>query len=244
MSILSRRLQAVADMVTPGSVIADVGCDHAYLSIYLIKKGICDKVIACDINEGPLNTARNNVRDYGYNEQIDIRLGNGLAPVKEGEINGLVIAGMGGRLMIDILTAGCDVLKNVKEVIISPQSEVALVRHFLEDNGYCIISENMVKDEGKFYPIIKAIHGHMHLEDEVYYRYGKVLIREDNPVLREFLINQKNHYGKLLFHISDSGESEDTQKRIEELAFDLKICERALAMITEPEMLIINQKID
>jgi len=145
---------------------------------------------------------------------------------------------------MDILTAGSDILEDVKEIVISPQSEVALVRHYLEDNGYCIISENLVKDEGKFYPIIKIVHGHMCLEDEVYYRYGKILIREDNPVLREFLINQKNHLGKLLFHISADAKSEDTKKRLEELALDLKICEKALAMITEPELMIINQQIE
>lgn len=236
MSIIKGRLRAVADMVTPGLVVADVGCDHAYLSIYLVTESISPKVIACDVNEGPLEIARTNINDFKCEDNIELRLGNGLDVIKPQEVSSVVIAGMGGRLITDIIKAGKEVLDSACEIIIEPQSELEMVRHFLEDNGYKIVSENLIIDEGKFYPIIKAIHGEMNLCDEVYYRYGKIPIEENNSVLREYLLRQRKHLSELTMHIGSNASESEKSKRLNELHCELKVCERALALISKQEV--------
>ena len=234
MAILSERLTAVAEMITPGRIVADIGCDHAYLSIYLLKNEICERVIACDINKGPLEIAKSNIAIAGYADQIDVRLADGLKGIKKGEVSSIVIAGMGGRLMGKILDEGRDVLETVHEIILEPQSEVASLRHFLEDNGYFIVSEEMVFEEGKYYPIIKAEHGSMNLGDEIYYKYGKILLREENPILHQFLIQEKTYYGQLLMELSANKDKPKVASRIDEVRIELAQCEKALVMMNEP----------
>ena len=130
---LSDRLQAVANMVTPGNKVADVGCDHAYISIYLVKNKISDKVIAMDVNQGPLNIARTNISKEGFSDKIETRLSNGLLKLSPNEADSIIIAGMGGGLTCKILQEGIDKLDGVKELILQPQSELDLVRKLLKD---------------------------------------------------------------------------------------------------------------
>ena len=137
-------------MITPGLAVADIGCDHAYLPIYLAREGISPHVIACDINAGPVVRAKENVEDVELGDRIEIRHGDGLTVVSPGEVKSVVLAGMGGRLMIRILTDGADVLAKCEELIMQPQSEVDALRHFLQDNGWRIISEDMVAEEDKY----------------------------------------------------------------------------------------------
>lgn len=228
MAILSKRLQAVADMVTPNQVVADIGCDHAFLPIYLVKNEIAPFVYACDVNEGPVRIAKENVREAGLHNFIECLKGDGLTPVIDKDIKSVVIAGMGGRLMIHILSEGKELLEHVNEIILEPQSEVSQLRRFLEENGYMIISEDMVLEDGKFYPIIKATHGCMSLGEEVYYRYGKILIKEGNPVLQEFLIKERLHFIKLLEKMSSHKDSSIANERIREISSELEICEMAI----------------
>ena len=144
---ISRRLKAVAALVSPGLVLADVGCDHGYIPIYLIQKGQIPRAIAMDINQGPLLRAREHIREWGLEAYIETRLSDGLKALEPGEAQCLVIAGMGGPLMERILTQGAPVLKDMKELILQPQSEIGHFRQFLAENGYRIIEEDMVEDE-------------------------------------------------------------------------------------------------
>lgn len=242
--ILSERLKAIAKMITPGIPVADIGCDHAYLPIYLIREDISPYVIACDVNAGPIIIAKENVENAELGERIELRQGDGLSCLEEGEVKSIVLAGMGGRLIIRILMEGEDVLEKVSELILEPQSDVAALRHFLEDNGFRIISENMISEEGKFYPIIKAVHGNMNLENEVFYRYGKVLLREENPVLHEFLIKEKNYCRNLLEELSENAVTQHSLKRIEELKRDISINEEALNMLNTPGLFEEERKLD
>ena len=123
MALLSDRLKAVAEMITPGIPVADIGCDHAYLPIHLVKEGISPHVIACDINKGPVLRARENVKEVQLEDKIEVRQGNGLLAIEPGEAECVVLAGMGGPLMEDILTAGEEVLGRVSEIILEPQSD-------------------------------------------------------------------------------------------------------------------------
>lgn len=152
---LSRRLQAVADLVSPGKRVCDVGCDHGYVSIYLIESGRADAVLAMDVNRGPLERARINVEKHGLTGYITLRLSNGLDAYRTGEAQSLVIAGMGGRLMQSILTKDKEKTEDFEELILQPQSELILFRKFLRTEGYTIVQEEMILEGGKFYPMMK-----------------------------------------------------------------------------------------
>lgn len=243
MTVLSDRLMAIAHMVTPGFRVADIGCDHAYLSIYLTKENISPKVIACDINKGPVEIAKSNISLAGLNDAIEVRLGDGLTKVTAGEVDSIVIAGMGGTLITNILSSGCKVADEAREVILGPQSDVDKVRHFLEKQGYRIISETMVCEDNKFYPVIKAVHGEMHLEEEIYYKYGKILIHEADPVLHEFLILQKKQIAEILEKLHNQNENEGISQRIDELKAELIDCERAILEMEDREGFIMERVI-
>ncbi len=156
---ISRRLQAVADMVTSGSRVADIGTDHAYIPIFLMENGIIPRAVAMDVNAGPLARARAHIEARGLSEKIETRLSDGLTALAPGEADCIVIAGMGGPLTVRILTEGKDRLAGCRELILQPQSEIRLVRAYLEQKGWRIVREEMVCEDGKYYPMMRAVPG-------------------------------------------------------------------------------------
>lgn len=234
MAMLSDRLKAVAQMITPQIPVADIGCDHAYLPIYLVRENMTPYVIACDINAGPVARARENIGDVGLSDKIEVRCGDGLSPLRPGEVRSIVLAGMGGRLMAKILSEGRDALEGISEIVMEPQSEVGALRHFLQDSGYRIISENMVSDESKFYPVIKAVPGEMNWDKEIYFRYGKILLREENPVLHEFLLIERKYCSQLLKELAVNEDIPHVFVRMEEIKTDLALNADALQLVSEP----------
>lgn len=192
---LSKRLQAVADLVTQGNRVADIGCDHAYISIYLAEHEIAPQIIAMDVNQGPIDRAKENILKYGYQELISTRKSDGLEKLEPGETDTILIGGMGGALTIDILTARPEVLNSVRELVLQPQSEIFKVRQMLGEKGFLIINENMVKEDGKYYVMMKAVPQHTAMVSEPYlltreehYHYGKLLLEQKHPVLKKFLM--------------------------------------------------------
>ena len=230
---LSQRLTAVAQMITPGMRVADIGCDHGYLAIYLIKNGISPHVTAMDINRGPLERARQHVTGEGLTDDIDLRLSDGLTELKPEEAECIVMAGMGGPLMTEIMEKGVPRCREASEFILQPQSEVEKVRHYLEDKGYRIVSEDIIFEDGKFYPIIKALHGSMKLGEEVYYRFGKILLKEKHPILRQYLLYEKQQLKVIMDSLLNSPETEKVSVRIIEITHDIEMVNEALR-IAEP----------
>ncbi|MDO4333185.1 MAG: class I SAM-dependent methyltransferase [Eubacteriales bacterium] len=160
---LSKRMQAVAQMVPAGHVAADVGCDHGFVSIYLVKNGVCPHVYATDVRPGPLARAKEHIAACGLTSCITPVLSDGLqtVPVGEEEPQGadvMIAAGMGGKLTIRILSDAPQKAKRLTWVILEPQSEVWLVRQWLSDNGFLIVEESMVLEDGKYYPVMKALN--------------------------------------------------------------------------------------
>ena len=157
---LSKRLERIASFVQPGSRVADIGTDHGYVPIWLVQKGVCPSALAMDVRKGPLERAEEHVEEVGLSGKIELRLSDGLAKLKAGEADTVVIAGMGGKLTCRILEQGRHVWENWSEgkerLILSPQSEQDEVRHFLEKQGFLILREAMLLDEGKYYIVLEA----------------------------------------------------------------------------------------
>jgi len=156
-SVLSGRLMMLADMVSPGNRLVDVGCDHGFLSIYLVRAGICPRALAMDVRKGPLAGAKEHIEESGLGDYIEARLSDGLAAYRPGEADTLVCAGMGGRLMEKILTEGMDKARQMRELILQPQSELREFRAFLRRAGFAVAEEDAVCEDGKYYFAMKAV---------------------------------------------------------------------------------------
>ena len=234
---LSKRLQAVADMVSVGNRACDAGCDHGYVSIYLVQKKICPGVIAMDVNAGPLAQAKTHIEAYGLSEYIETRLSDGVTALSVGEADSLILAGMGGRLVIKILTDGKEKISRMKELILQPQSEIETVRAFLREIGYVISEENMVFEDGKYYPMIKATRvsekecTEENLVQTAYDRYGKLLLQKKHPVLHQFLLWEQKKDEAVLSALKQGAAKETPrgQERLEELRRVAEIRDYALS---------------
>ena len=218
---LSERMLRTAGFVSRGNRTADVGCDHAYTSIYLVDRGIAPQVIAMDVNAGPLARAKENVRKFGMEEKISLRLSDGLAKLLPGEADTVLIAGMGGPLMERILTACPDTLATVKELVLQPQSEIGEFRRFVQSVGFRITEEDMLVEDGKYYTILRAERGEDVPWTEEEYLYGKRLRKKALPVLQEFLEEERRKAKEVLDGLSAAG-TEKAARRREEILLRLK----------------------
>ncbi|MDE7203916.1 MAG: class I SAM-dependent methyltransferase [Lachnospiraceae bacterium] len=157
--LLSDRMRAVAGLVQPCKSIADIGCDHGYIAMELVRSKICRHVIAMDINSGPLDRAKQNIADYDMQDYIETRLSDGVSALREDEADGIICAGMGGRLVISILEQGKKLIGEMKQIILQPQSELDEVRSYLREKGYLIDKEDIIYEDGKYYPMMRALPG-------------------------------------------------------------------------------------
>lgn len=142
-------------------ICADVGCDHGYLSVYLIEKRLCDKVYACDINEKPVNIARENIkrrdtRGQGLSEKITVVQCDGLATLENKGINNVIICGMGGEVINGIMERARTFHTPEVRFILQPMSSELEMRAWLCGNGFCITDERLVRDSGRIYAVISA----------------------------------------------------------------------------------------
>jgi len=207
---ISERLKCVADNVTFNHTVADIGCDHAYTSIYLVKNKISPHVYAMDVNKGPLLCARKNVEMHGLTDKITIILSNGLKEVKpDYDIDTVLISGMGGNLMIDILTDGKINEVKYKELILQPQSHIADLRKYLHESGYKIVNEQMVYEDSKYYNIIKAVYGKDSIYTETEYEYGKILIDSKPEVFLQYLNYLYNKNSNIILKLKENSNLED-----------------------------------
>ena len=225
---LSERLLAAAGMVTKGNIVADIGCDHAYTSIYLCQAEIAPRVIAMDVNKGPLQGAKAHVEEAGLKDRIDIRLSDGMQRLVPGEADAALICGMGGLLMIKILSDYPEATASVKELILQPQSEIGEVRRFLHKQGYEITREHMLKEDGKFYVMMRAVQSAtpQSYETECDYLYGKLLIEEKNEVLTEYLDREYRLRTDVLAALSGQ-DTENARLRKESLQQEFSLIEEA-----------------
>ena len=214
---LPERLETIISMVPKCDTAADIGCDHAYVSIALVERGIAKRAIACDINTGPLKHAEENIRTAGVEEKIETRLCDGLSGVKAGEADTVIIAGMGGMLMEKILDGR---LKDFPNYVLSPQLDIPHFRHFLIDHGCTIEDEQMVEEDGKFYVVMQVKCNRRELlvkpnahekrpqtydtelkqpyRRDIDFLFGGWLLQKKDPVLKSFLDKERARYQDIL----------------------------------------------
>ncbi len=238
---LSARMQALVDMVPENRVVCDIGCDHGFVSIYLVQKGIASKVYAMDVRTGPLKRAQEHIKEYRLDDYIETRLSDGLANLKVGEADCMVCAGMGGPLMMKILTEGREKARSMQELILQPQSELALFRDFLRKEGYKITQENMIYEDGKYYPMMKVVpvaggivqtkqpgddNQGTDAEYQLWDMFGELLLKESHPVLKQYLVQSKSYLSELLERLEAQG-GERAKERVTEIHEELHMIHEA-----------------
>lgn len=181
------RLECIKSMVSKCGTVADIGTDHGYVAEMLLLDNTAKKVIATDLNKGPLNRAIEYLSSNELSDKCDFRLGSGLTVLKENEADAIIIAGMGGDLIADILNVSNNIASNTKELILQPMTAIDRLRRHLYDNGYKIIDENIVKEFHHYYFIIKAEPGIDKIEDDIYFEISKHLLDKKNSIMYEYI---------------------------------------------------------
>lgn len=235
---LSKRLETIVEMVPvtgKDSCVADIGTDHGFVPIRLMELEKAGRALAMDVRKGPLLRAQEHVRAFGMQNRIETRLGDGMQKLKAGEADTVVIAGMGGELMLRILkSADPRVLSGIHTFLLSPQSELAVFRHGLEELGLTISEERMLEEDGKYYTIMRVEHGKMHADCEAEYRYGMCLTEDSIPVLKELLGKEERQYREIAKHLNRQ-EKEGAKARLEEISALLQQIEEAKQKLCSAE---------
>ena len=245
---LSERMEHIVELAKPeesGSVFAcsaEIGCDHAYITMEIIRRGYAKAGIAMDVKEGPLKRAAANIKtefkDNSAGRTVDIRLSDGLIKLKEGESDLLVIAGMGGGLICRILEEGKQVSDSVPVWILQPQTECYELRKYLLGRNHLIEKEDMVLEDGKFYPMFRVVHkayygksrgsksdsqekntgepDEMAIGEDIKLKYGPLLLEEKHPCLLKYLLWKEN-VNRELFSLLEHESSSKAVKRKKEL---------------------------
>lgn len=223
---LSKRLSAVASLVSRGARVCDVGTDHGFVPIYLINSNTAQHVIAMDVGEGPLSRAKEHIAEYGYEDFIETRLSDGMEKLSAGEADTLICAGMGGLLMKKILGRGNPAKLGLKHMILQPQSDLRAFREYLREAGFFIIDEKEIFEEGKYYVAMltevseekklpeayeKAAEvimksGDYSIEDAVRIcdKFGPCLILEKNADLKKYLEHELEIAESILLKLSEN----------------------------------------
>ncbi len=224
--MITARLQAIMNLIDT-KTIADIGTDHAYIPIKLAMENKISKAIACDKNEGPIEIAKANVKKYGIDKIIDLRCGDGLSAIKEGEVQTIIIAGMGGNLIGDIIENDINKAKGSK-LILQPMNAQYELRKRLESMGFKIIKEELAKEGFKIYNIFAAVEGtQMRKKNEEEYHIPTELL---NHQLIDMLVAKKQReFNKIYEGIKNSHRKSDEDLNI------LKYCEYMLSQINKIE---------
>ena len=209
--MISKRLKLVASFVPQGSILLDVGSDHAYLPIELVERGQIEAAIAGEVVDGPYQSAVKNVEAHGLKEKIQVRLANGLAAFEEeDQVSVITIAGMGGRLIATILEEGLDKLTSVERLILQPNNREDDLRIWLEDHGFQIVAESILEEAGKFYEILVVEAGQMKLSASDV-RFGPFLSKEISPV---FVQKWQKEANKLEFALDQIPEKNREERQV------------------------------
>lgn len=198
---LKSRLAGVASLIPSGSVVADIGTDHAYLPLYLVKEKACPRVIA--VEKSPLNSraAQEKVNLFHLQQKVEVRTGDGLLVLEESDgVEIVVIAGLGGKTICGLLAAAGCRLWHYRRFVLQPMGDAALVRRWLAENGFYFPEEKLAWEKGHFYEIFAAERGRKISGESILWELGPVLLqgKEQDPLLVPWLRYKIRHYEKIL----------------------------------------------
>ncbi len=212
--ILTPRLRQIAEQITPCRCVADIGTDHAYLPTFLCMTQKAERGIASDIRQGPLKRAEATLMHYGMASYIETRLGGGVETLTPGEADCIVIAGMGGLMIGEILKGVPPAVAAANQILLQPMSAVPELRAFLYENGYTILSETLAKEEEKLYHILSVTakqEEESYTDAELY--FGKQLLSGNCEYLPEYIQKQKQKLTKMAEGLKQS-KSQDAAERL------------------------------
>lgn len=218
---LTDRLLKIASLVTDGKKIADIGTDHGYIPVYLLKKGRVPFAVLADVNKGPLDNARKEVIQNNFLDKVDLRLGSGIEILEIGEVEEIIIAGMGGILISELLEAKKEVAHSVEKLILQPMQAQEELRRYLLNNGYEILEEVLVREDFRIYEIIVAKYTGKNtiIEDEIYYEVGIKLLEDKDSLFNDFIEKKIRTYSSIVSKLEGkNGESIEKKREESEVA--------------------------
>ncbi len=220
-SNLSKRLSLVAEQIPLGTKLADIGSDHAYLPCYALKQGLITSAVAGEVNEGPYQSAVEQVKKLNLEKQISVRKGNGLEVISAGEVDVITIAGMGGPLIASILDAGKDKLEGVNRLVLQPNVAANQIRVWLEGNQWILCHEVIVEEDGIIYEILVAERTGVTPYEKSDYQtqllLGPYLMKEKSEVFRKKWTNELAEWRKILLQFEKAKTSEEVIRKKQEL---------------------------
>ncbi|MDA8442347.1 MAG: class I SAM-dependent methyltransferase [Peptococcaceae bacterium] len=212
---LKARLAAIAAYVPQGSIVIDVGTDHAYLPIFLLQQKICARAVGIDIHQGPYQSALAQVEQQCLSDRITLYLGDGLKPLKPGEGNLVVAAGMGGTTIKEVLEARPDVLAQVQRLILQPMVAGAALRRWLLENGWAIVAERLVEEDERIYEIIVAEPGSQPVPVDILLELGPLIVAAQDSLLPPLIAGKVEALEEVLRQLNKTERPDAVDKRQE-----------------------------
>lgn len=213
--ILTPRLKIIADSIQGFDTVADIGSDHAYIPIYLVKNGRVKSAIATDVNSGPVEISKKGLKSHKIEEKVSVRQGNGLEVISPEEVEVIVIAGMGGILIRDILDKDPKVAESVKLLILQPMRDSDKVRQWLLAHGFDIINEELVKEQDKIYEVIWAKPVGVIKTAEGLMLIGDKIIEKKHPLAVEYISKKTSELEKVVA-VLEGMDTDSCREKIEE----------------------------
>ncbi|WP_243648685.1 tRNA (adenine(22)-N(1))-methyltransferase [Hazenella coriacea] len=239
---LSQRLLTIAQYVPDKKKVADIGADHALLFIHLAKQGRLQKGIVGELNRGPFENAQDRIRRMGLSSFIEVRKGDGLAVLQQGEVEVVVIAGMGGALISQILDEGKEKLSRVERLILQPNIGGKRVRQWLFEHQFTVVEETIVEEAGLFYEIIVAEPGENNsiyeqplLTQEQLMEIGPILWQKKHSLLRKKLVEDLKGKKNVLKQL-EKGRTMEAKRRKQEIEEEMKLWEKVIAWLSAAEI--------
>ena len=204
---VSKRIEFIIENLEKVDTLADIGTDHGYVPLIALERELCEKAIACDINKDPLDKARLNAILEGVGDEIEFRLGGGFEPLNVSEANEVVIAGMGGNLIRDIILEDIEKVKLYDFLILQPAQNPEVLREFLYNNNFEILNEDLILDDGKFYELFKVKYNEnakkINIKDEISYEISSILLESNNSLVNDYIKSKIKKYENIITYIKD-----------------------------------------
>jgi tRNA (adenine22-N1)-methyltransferase len=229
---LSNRLSTVAKYVPKGARLADIGSDHAYLPCFLAKNGQIEFAVAGEVVLGPFQSAELQVTSEGLTDFISVRLGDGLEVIKENEVNCITIAGMGGALITSILENGKNKLGSVRRLILQPNISAISIRKWFIDNGWELLGEEILEEDGKIYEILVGEKGEPlkpygeNIEKGLL--FGPFLAERRNEVFRKKWLLEKSNWQRIYTQLEKAVQTPETIEKKQDTLAKIKLAEEVL----------------